>query len=88
MEGVHESGGFRVGDVVRHKSGICYRVEIIYPPAPPESAPWAEFTPVKKDGTRDLRRSAFGGPLVNYAIVRREPVPACVVVTDDDGEID
>lgn len=66
MDGVKEYGGFRVGDLVRKiGSPVVYRLEIINPPAPPIGV-WASFMPVKKDGTRDRRRTPFGGRLDGF----------------------
>lgn len=66
MGTVQEVGGFRVGDLVRREgSSVVYRIERleVFPAAP---GGWASFLPVKRDGTRDRRRTAFSGQLQGF----------------------
>lgn len=63
---VQEVGQFRVGDLVRRDgSPVVYRIERLEVfPACPEG--FASFLPVKKDGTRDKRRTPFSGSLRDF----------------------
>lgn len=66
---VQEVNGFRVGELVRREgTPVVYRIEQLETFPACEDG-WAEFLPVKKDGTRDRRRTPFSGRLEGFVKV-------------------